>query len=104
MTELIIIRIVRTQRNLTPRFRLDASKIKSCSPYGRKLKDNTRTDWTNSWRSWVLREPLKKNVPNHMNLQRKNNDSIQSYLIKFINFQKQRIEDKDKNLTLSDFY
>jgi len=35
---------------------------------------------------------------------KKNNDSIQSYLIKFINFQKQRIEDKDKNLTLSDFY
>jgi len=34
----------------------------------------------------------------------KNNDSIQSYLIKFINLQKQRIEDKDKNLTLSDFY
>jgi hypothetical protein len=71
MTELIIIRIVRTQRNLRPRFRLDASKIKSCSHYGGKLKDNTRTDWTNSWCSWVLREPLKKNVPNHMNLQRK---------------------------------
>ena len=35
---------------------------------------------------------------------KKNNDSIQSYLIKFINLQKQRIEDKDKNLTLSDFY
>jgi hypothetical protein len=35
---------------------------------------------------------------------KKNNDSIQSYLIKFINFQKQRIEDKDKNLTLSNFY
>ena len=35
---------------------------------------------------------------------KKHNDSIQSYLIKFINFQKQRIEDKDKNLTLSDFY
>jgi len=104
MTELIIIRIVRTQRNLTPRFRLDASKIKSCSHYGRKLKDNTPTYWTNSWCSWVLKEPLKKNVPTHMNLQRKNNDSIQSYLIKFINFQKQRIEDKDKNLTLSDFY
>jgi len=32
-----------------------------------------------------------------MNLQRKNNDSIQSYLIKFMNSQKQRIEDKDKN-------
>lgn len=35
---------------------------------------------------------------------KKNKDSIQSYLIKFINFQKQRIEGKDKNLTLSDFY
>ena len=69
MTELIIIRIVRTQRNLRPRFRLDASKTKSCFHYRRKLIDNTRTDWTNSWCSWVLREPLKKNVPNHMNLQ-----------------------------------
>jgi len=47
MTELIIIRIVRTQRNLTPRFRLDASKIKSCSHFGRKIKDNTPTNWTN---------------------------------------------------------
>lgn len=28
---------------------------------------------------------------------KKNNDSIQSYLFKFINFQKQRIKDKDKN-------
>ena len=28
---------------------------------------------------------------------KKNNDSIQSYLIKFMNFQKQRIKDKDKN-------
>lgn len=35
---------------------------------------------------------------------KKNDDSIQSYLIEFINFQKQRIEDKDKNLTLSEFY
>jgi hypothetical protein len=28
---------------------------------------------------------------------KKNNDSIQSYLFKFMNSQKQRIKDKDKN-------
>jgi hypothetical protein len=71
MTELIVIRIVRTQRNLRPRFRLDASKIKSCSHFGRKIKDNTPTNWTNFLAFMGFREPLKKNVPNHMNLQRK---------------------------------
>ena len=40
----------------------------------KKLKDNPRTDWTNSWCSWVLREPLKKNVPIFMNLQSKFTD------------------------------